>query len=446
MCYRIVFLLASGALVLATGGCCGVSRSQSADADLRREAMAREAWPKPVFALKSDAPRDLGPILAPVISRANIPGMSALVLQGDRIVAQGVAGVRKLGNATPIALGDEFEICSCAKAMTASLVALLAEEGRLTLHTTLGEIFSATVKDLSPAWEKVTLQQLLDHQAGLTDQHMIRFLTSVMFSSSPTQQRLSFARKILAHPPDYPPGGKAVYNSADYMIVAAALETLTGRTWEELIRQKLFAPLGITTAGFGPPGISGQVVQPWGHGPRRLLYVNLPGATDHPIDPGSCLSADYPMAAEPAGLVHMSVHDWATFVGWQLRGAPANPSRDPAFLTPQSFDQLQVAVGGPIFASPSAQSPMQGAGYVSGWFTDIKPWAKGPRPGDSGRVLFHQGDNGRWNCVVWIAPEIDFAVVVACNRTAMWSECDRVVAALIREFAPKFLNPPSPRL
>jgi len=78
--------------------------------------------------------------------------------------------------------------------------------------------------------------------------------------------------------------------------------------------------------------------------------------------------------------------------------------------------------------------------YCAGWLISTASWAKGTQPGDTGRRLWHAGSNGRWNCGVVIAPEIDFAVLVACNRgwqgIAAW-KTRQTVKALIRTFAPK---------
>src|SRR5215470_14160319 len=65
-------------------------------------------------------------------------GMAAAVLRGERIIAQGVAGVRKRGSAERVTLDDRFHLGSCTKAMTATLVAMLVEEGKLNWTTTLG--------------------------------------------------------------------------------------------------------------------------------------------------------------------------------------------------------------------------------------------------------------------------------------------------------------------
>src|SRR5208283_6203534 len=86
--------------------------------------------------------------------------------------------------------------------------------------------------------------------------------------------------------------------------------------------------------------------------------------------------------------------------------------------------------------------------YCAGWFISPAGWAKGTRPGDTGHRLLIGGSNARWNCVASIAPELDFAVLVACNRgldIAVWKTC-QVAKALIRTFAPKRTDRKSTRL
>src|ERR1051326_2731240 len=75
-------------------------------------------------------------------------GIAAAVLRGERIIAQGAAGVRKRGTAERITLDDRFHLGSCTKAMTATLVAMLVEEGKLNWTTTLGQLFADTVKPM----------------------------------------------------------------------------------------------------------------------------------------------------------------------------------------------------------------------------------------------------------------------------------------------------------
>ena len=382
----------------------------------------------------NDSPVNIDATLAPIIARAEIPGMAAVVLRGDKVVALGVAGVRKRGAPELISPNDQFQICSCTKAMTATVAAILIEEGKLGWDTTIAEIFGDTINNVNPAWRTVTLRQILAHRAGLND-HMMSYLPELLSGkkSDLPKERRKYVARVLARAPDSPPGTKFVYSNTDYILVGAALEKITGRSWEDLLQERLFRPLGITSGGFGPPGASGQIDQPWGHGRHCLFHVPLFGHGNTPFDPDST-GADYPSMYGPAGTVHLSIGDWAKFAALHLRGDPANPNCQASVLRPDTFRRLHEAA--------------PGEDYFGGWVLTTKAWAKGGRPGDIGRVFFHVGDNGRWNSVVWIAPEIDFAVLVVCNRGSMWGPCDQVAAALLGTFAAKPLpsraNLPAP--
>src|SRR3954467_4622721 len=120
---------------------------------------------------EDNAPINVDAILQSILGRGGKRfGMAAAVLRGERIIAQGAAGVRKRGTAESITLADRFHLGSCTKAMTATLVAMLVEEGKLNWTSTLGELFADTVKPMHPAWEKVTLRQVLSHRAGLRNE------------------------------------------------------------------------------------------------------------------------------------------------------------------------------------------------------------------------------------------------------------------------------------
>ena len=77
-------------------------------------------------------------------------------------------------------------------------------------------------------------------------------------------QREAIARKYLTMPPASKAGDFA-YSNLGFIIVGAIAEARTGKSWEDLIREQIFTPLGIKNAGFGPPGTPGKLDQPWGH-------------------------------------------------------------------------------------------------------------------------------------------------------------------------------------
>src|SRR5215210_1082981 len=86
---------------------------------LRRECLAQAA---------GGATDDVSAQLADVVGRFDVPGMVAAVIEGDRVVAAGAAGVRSRGGRERVTLADQFHIGSCTKAMTATVCAMLVEE------------------------------------------------------------------------------------------------------------------------------------------------------------------------------------------------------------------------------------------------------------------------------------------------------------------------------
>jgi len=365
------------------------------------------------------APVNVDSILQSILGRwGKSFGIAAVVLRGNRIVGAGVAGVRRKGAEDLITLGDRFHLGSCGKAMTATLVALLVEEGRLSWTDTLGGIFAGTIKDIHPAWEKVTLPKLLAHCAGMRIMAYRDLRSRLGSLENVRDQRLEIARYTLSRAPESAPREKFSwlrYSNIGYAIAGAVLEHVTGRSWEDLMRYRLFLPLGITTGGFGPPGSPGETDQPWGHS----------WITGKPHDPGSP-AAELPMFYAPAGLAHMTMADWAKFIAIHLRGDPANPNRQAALLRLDTFAELHTTA--------------TAGTYSAGWLITRGGWAKGERPGDIGRCLWHGGSNGKWACAVTIAPEIDFAVLVAGNRgpdIPVWWKGRQATKALIRAFAPR---------
>jgi CubicO group peptidase (beta-lactamase class C family) len=367
--------------------------------------------------MQNDVPVNVDGILQLILGRGGERfGMVAAVLRGEQIIAQGAAGLRKKGAVERITLKHRFHLGSCTKAMTATLVAMLVEEGKLNWTMTLGELFADTVKPMHGAWEKVTLRQVLAHRAGLRHEPggLAQIFGELMGRSvrarlgTVPQQRMEIVREALARPPEITPDSKYWYSNVGYILAGAVLEQITGRAWEDLMRERLFQPLGISTGGF---------------------------------------AAELPMVFYgPAGLARMTVTDWAKFIALHLRGDPANPQCQAALLKPDTFAELHaVAATAPYsngwvmrgITRVATGEAVPEVAYRAGWFISRARWAKGTQPEDTGRTLWHGGRLGRSHSVVLIAPEIDFAVLVACNHgIAVW-KTRQAIRALIRTFAPK---------
>src|SRR3954447_1224038 len=98
-------------------------------------------------------PKDVSPLLAPVIQKHNVPGMAAAVVRNGETVALGVAGVRTRGKGDKIAVADRFHLGSDTKAMTAMLCGILVDEGKLKWSQTLGETFPELKRSMHPLYQ-----------------------------------------------------------------------------------------------------------------------------------------------------------------------------------------------------------------------------------------------------------------------------------------------------
>lgn len=352
----------------------------------------------PVSARAADpAPRDVSTLLAPVIQKHNVPGMGAAVVRHGETVAIGVAGVRTRGKPDKVAPADLFHIGSDTKAITGMLCGILVDEGKLKWSQTLGETFPDLKRSMDPQYQAVTLEQLLTHRGGAPGELEKSDLWGKLWGhkGTPTSARRALLVGVTSKPPEAPPGTKYIYSNAGTSMAAHMAEKVTGKSWEDLVREKIFVPLGMTTAGFGPPGTRGKNDQPRGH-----------KADGSPVEPGP--GADNPVAIGPAGIVHCSMGDWAKFAAANLPGGKTK------LVKPETLEKLHTA-------------PAAGSGepkYAMGWIiAEGQPWAGGP-------ALTHGGSNTMWYAAIWLAPARDFAVVVACNQ-ANPKACNDAVLALI---------------
>lgn len=341
-------------------------------------------------------PKDVSALLAPIIQKHDVPGMAVAVVRNGETVAVGVAGVRTRGKPEQIAVGDRFHIGSDTKAMTAMLCGILVDQGKLKWDQTLGETFPDLKKSMNPQYQGVTLEQLLTQRGGAPGPLEKDPLWGKLWlhKGNPTSARRLLVQGVTSKPPEATPGEKFIYSNAGYSIAGYMAEKVTRKSWEDLMREKIFRLLGMTSAGFGPPGSRAKNDQPRGH-----------KADGSPVEPGP--RADNPVAIGPAGIVHCSIGDWAKFAAANL------PSAKTKLVKPETLEKLHT---------PAPGTPK----YAMGWgIADNQPWAGGP-------ALTHSGSNTMWLAVAWLAPKKDFAVLIACNR-ANAEACNDAALALIAD-------------
>jgi CubicO group peptidase (beta-lactamase class C family) len=345
-------------------------------------------------------PADRAQALEAIRKKHDLPALAVVVVKEGRICDRAAVGVRKWGEATLVTTNDVFHIGSCTKSMTATLAAMLIEDGKLRWDSTIADVFPELKGKMDKQYEAVTVQQLLTHRGGVPGQPAAAtWKRAWEQKGTPVQQRREFIEAVLSQPPEAAPGTKMIYSNQGYAIVGAMLEKLTGTPWETLITERLFKPLHMDSAGFGPPGTPGAVDQPWGH--TRNLLGTVP------------LQHDNPPAISPAGRVHCSLDDLAHYTIFHLQRGQTN-----GLLKAETLDRLHT--------------PPDGGDYACGWVVAKRNWA-------NGNALMHNGSNTMWYVVMWLAPERNFSVVAATNIAGSGAEqgCDEVAAAMIQQWLPK---------
>ena len=352
-------------------------------------------------------PADMTPALEAIRNKHDLPALAVVVAKDGQICDRVAVGVRKWGDVMPVTTNDVFHIGSCTKSMTATLAAILIEEGKLRWDTTIAEVFPELKGKMDKQYEAVTVGQLLHHRGGVPGAPpAAAWKRAWEEHGTPTQQRREFIEAVLSQPPEAAPGTRMIYSNQGYAIVGAMLEKITGQDYETLITEKLFKPLHMDTAGFGPPGTTDKVDQPWGHVHKLLLTIPV--------------QADNPPAIAPAGRVHCSLDDLARFAIFHLQCNATN-----GLLKPETLAKLHAPPGVANMASPLEN-------YACGWVILQRGWA-------GGTALWHNGSNSMWYIVMWLAPEKNFCVIAATNIAGPDAEqgCDEAAVAMIHKWLAK---------
>jgi CubicO group peptidase (beta-lactamase class C family) len=273
-----------------------------------------------------------------------------------------------------VTVDDRFHIGSNTKAMTATMLAALVEDGTLDWDTTPLAAMPEVAATIHPDHVGITLTELLQHRAGI--EPLTVFSQVPPLPGTPTQQRRLGSALLLELPPPVPVG-TYLYSNGDYGIAAAMAEARTGKSWEELLQMRLLQPLGIH-ATFGWPAAD-DPNQPWGHDDAGSIFV--------PHEPNLAVDTlRMPPAIAPAGELSLSVRDYSKFLQLHLRGLRGQP----ALLSAATFTRLHAPTGN----------------YAMGW---------GEFDLEGERTATHDGSTGTFWATAWIQPDRNLAVAVMIN-------------------------------
>lgn len=177
-----------------------------------------------------------------------MPGLALALLQdGEPLLAAGL-GWGDVGRQHAVTVDTRFALCSISKPLLCCAAQLMVEDGQLRLDQRLADL----IDGLPEPWQAITLQQLMQHTAGLapnvdiTDPE-VRALFPRNYGEA---QWLPLVARL---PLQSPPGQRFLYSNIGYNLLASAVSRLAGRPYEQVLALRLFEPLGMTSARLMAP-------------------------------------------------------------------------------------------------------------------------------------------------------------------------------------------------
>nr|BFE57807.1 hypothetical protein GCM10020063_023330 [Dactylosporangium thailandense] len=345
--------------------------------------------------------------LAALISEHRVAGASLAVLHHGDVVAEAAAGFAHRGAGIEATTDTVFQIGSITKVWTATVAMQLVEEGKLELDAPIRRVMPELRLSTEELTEGLTLRHLLSHTSGIDGD----FFADTGRGDDNLERYAALLRDVAAN---HPLGVTQSYCNAGYSLLGRVLEVVTGVSWDHLMRERLFQPLGLTHTGTLPE--------------EALLHRAAIGHGGEPLTP-------VPMwglmrSAGPAGLIHATARDVLKFAKLHLsRGVTEDGTRLLSESTAALMRQPQVAMPDPY---------VLGKQWALGWFLD--EW-------DGTAVYGHDGGTIGQSAYLRVLPELDLAVVLLTNGGSSAALYHQLFAEIVHELAGVAMRPavgPSP--
>jgi CubicO group peptidase (beta-lactamase class C family) len=147
-------------------------------------------------------------LLAPIREKYKVPWLIAGIVDEHGIKTIAAVGFRKFASPEPLLVNDKLRIGSCTMTMTATQIAMLVGEKKLSWQSTIGEILADLKPPLHPDFQKVTIHQLLTHRSGLPAEGPY----DQPGTGTNIERRAALVRLVLSQPPAYAPGTKSLHS------------------------------------------------------------------------------------------------------------------------------------------------------------------------------------------------------------------------------------------
>lgn len=342
-----------------------------------------------LFAQQSTPPPDLDAYVANVLKTFAVPGLSIAIVKDGRLVLAKGYGVRKLGDPAPVDEHTLFGIGSNTKAFTSALLANLVDEGKASWDDKVYQRLPGFQMYDPYASHEMTIRDLLTHKSGMgLGEGDLLFWPHTTYSRDDIVYRLRFMKPASSFRSHY------AYDNLMYIAAGQIIAAITGKSWDENIREKIFAPLGMSTTNLTNTA--------WKSGDNYAWPHSRASGTMQFID---FISLDN---AAPAGSINSSASEMAQWVLLQLNHGKFPNSDKRLFSEKQSKEMWSPQTILPIGDPPPALAALKPnfADYALGW---------GLRDYRGHKLVGHTGGVAGFVSRVQMLPDQNLGIVVLTN-------------------------------
>lgn len=188
-----------------------------------------------VFSARAD---EVDRFVRAVMQERRVPGAAVAVVKNGKTIKKQGYGVASVEFNVPVTTETVFEIGSITKQMTGAGILLLVEEGKVNLD----EKISVYLPNTPESWKNVTVRNLLTHTSGIRSYTAI----GVGFELTKRMKRDEFIKALANYPLDFEPGSRYSYNNSGYNLLGFIIEAVSGKSYWDFMRERIFLPLGMT--------------------------------------------------------------------------------------------------------------------------------------------------------------------------------------------------------
>ncbi len=346
-------------------------------------------WASSLFALQAAPPPKFDSYVAQVLQAFRVPGVAVAIVKDGKVVLAKGYGVRKLGEPDPVDAQTRFGIASNTKVFTATAIAMLVEEGKLEWDAPVTRYLPWFAMYDPFVTHELTVRDLLVHRSGLG-----LGAGDLLWWPPSTYHRDEIARRIRFIKPATSFRSAYAYDNVLYLVAGEVIEAVSGTTWEDFIRTRIFSKVGMTNSDIVRSGgkLEGDVATPHAEVNDTVRPV-VPFLSDN---------------VNPAGGIMSGAEDMAKWVMVQLDSGRTSGGTN--IFSPASTTQIWRDVTPvPIDPAPAELPHLQAnfSGYALGL---------GVRDYRGHKLLQHTGGLPGYVSKVAMVPDLRLGVVVLTNQ------------------------------